>query len=272
MSYHRSGPFAALNAIALAFAASLSAPTTASAHDGHIYSGPSVTLGQGTARAWVMVDRNHKPKAIGVNFSEKALQTVDASSHGEHLTLLFPSQIAGTPFKHVFFNWNPHGHPPAHVWDKPHFDVHFYMTSPADREAIAESDPAFAQKAENSPPAHYIPADHVKEPGAVPAMGAHWADKTTPELHGQAFTHTMIYGAWDGKVTFIEPMIAKTVFERRQTVVADIKQPPAVAITGLYPTRYRIEFDAAAGEYRIALDNMVFRESAEGEIGRQASK
>ncbi len=269
--YHRSGAAGALRIVVVAFAAGLSASTAASAHDGHVYKGPSVTLGQGTAHAWVMIDKDHKPKAVGVSLSETALQNIEAS-HGEDLTLPFPAEVAGTPFNHVYLNWNPHGHPPAHVWDRPHFDVHFYMTPPSEREAISDRDPAFVRKAESSPPAHYIPADYTKEPGAVPAMGAHWADTTTPELHGKPFTHTLIYGAWDGKVTFIEPMIAKTVFDERRTVVANVKQPPAVAIAGLYPTQYRIEFDPKAGEHRIILDKLIARESAEGAIGRQAKQ
>ena len=268
--YHLSAS-GALRIVVLAFTAGLAGSVTASAHDGHVYKGPAVALGKGAAYAWVMIDAHHKPKAIGVTFSETALQSVDADRH-EDLTLPFPSQIAGTPFNHAYLNWNPHGHPPAHVWDKPHFDVHFYMTTPAEREAIAESDPAFQQKANNSPPADYFPADYIKEPGAVPAMGAHWADKTTPELNGKSFTHTMIYGSWDGKLTFIEPMIAKTVFEERKPVAAAIKQAPAVPVSGLYPTRYRIEFDAKAGEHRVVMDKMVVRNAEKGTVGRQAKQ
>ena len=68
-------------------------------------------------------------------------------------------------------------------------------------------------------------------------MGVHWVDATTPELHGKPFTHTLLYGAWDGRFIFIEPMVAKAIFDERQTVVAPVKQPAEVAVPGRYPTR-----------------------------------
>ena len=31
------------------------------------------------------------------------------------------------PLKWALLNWNPHGHIPPGIYDRPHFDVHFYM-------------------------------------------------------------------------------------------------------------------------------------------------
>ena len=260
-----------LAAVLTALTAILSTPGPANAHDGHVYKGAAVPLGRGSAHAWVMMGKNHEPKAVGVSISAAAIDGIEAS-HGEALTLPFPRQAAGTPFDHVYLNWNPHGHPPAQIWGVAHFDVHFYMTTPAEREAITDKDPAFMQKAARHPAARLIPADYIVEPEPVPAMGVHWADATTPEFHGKSFTHTLIYGAWDGRVTFIEPMIAKTVFDKREPVVAAIKQPDAVAVPGRYPTRYRIDFDAAAAEHRIVFEELVARDGTDVDVERHAAR
>ena len=59
-------------------------------------------------------------------------------------------------------------------------------------------------------PAGYVHADHIDVGAAVPDMGNHLIDfevaragrRGSPE-----FTHTFIFGAYDGQVTFYEPMI-----------------------------------------------------------------
>ena len=142
-----------------------------------------------------------------------------------------------------------------------HFDVHFYMIPPAAREAIRPEDPDFMAKAARHPEPRFVPVDHVPphEPEPVPGMGVHWVDATTPELQGEPFTHTLLYGSWDGRFIFIEPMVTKAVLEERQTIAAPVKQPAEVAVPGRYPTQYRIEFDARHREHRITLDGLVAR-------------
>ena len=58
-------------------------------------------------------------------------------------------------------------------------------------------------------PARYVHADHIDVGAAVPDMGNHLIDAKSPELvsQGQVFTHTFIFGAYDGHVIFYEPMI-----------------------------------------------------------------
>ncbi|HSK41607.1 MAG TPA: DUF5602 domain-containing protein [Arenibaculum sp.] len=243
---------------AVSILASLAA-ASASAREGQVHRGPAVPLGQGTAQAWVSMGGDGQPAALGVSMSETAVRGIEAL-HAAALVLPLPAEAAGTGFDHVLLNWNPHGHPPAHIWDSPHFDVHFYMISPAAREAISDEDPEFMAKAGHTPEARFVPADYVLESEPVPGMGVHWADATTPEFFGKPFTHTLIYGSWDGRFTFVEPMVTKAVFDGRETVVAPVKQPAAVAIPGRYPTRYRIDFDAEAAEHRIVIEGLVARE------------
>ena len=58
-------------------------------------------------------------------------------------------------------------------------------------------------------PAQYVHADHIDVGAAVPDMGNHLIDAKSPELvvQGREFTHTFIFGAYDGQITFYEPMI-----------------------------------------------------------------
>ena len=48
-------------------------------------------------------------------------------------------------------------------------------------------------------------------------MGVHWID---PEVAGvrraRQFTQTFIYGSWNGRLIFAEPMITKALLESRR--------------------------------------------------------
>ncbi|MGI8637700.1 MAG: hypothetical protein ACR2KZ_20055, partial [Segetibacter sp.] len=75
------------------------------------------------------------------------------------------------------------------------------MVSEAEVAAAADM-----TKLNADPTASYLPQNYF--PGApVPQMGKHFVDIASPELNGQPFTQTFIYGSYDSKVTFYEPMI-----------------------------------------------------------------
>ncbi len=96
-------------------------------------------------------------------------------------------------------------------------------------------------------------------------MGMHWLDTSSPELqpppNNHMFTRTFIYGSYNGRFIFIEPMITKAFIEsakqQAQGFSYNVSVPTKVATTGSYPSAYSITYNAAAKEYRIALDNMV---------------
>ena len=93
----------------------------------------------------------------------------------------------------------------------------------------------------------------------VPMMGRHWSDPTSPEYTpGTAFTHTLIYGTYDGHVTFVEPMFTKAILVPSVSVERDIKQPAAYEVPGkFFPTKYVIRYNAESKEYIILLKDMV---------------
>lgn len=220
--------------------------------------GDEQSLGNGIAVAFMEAD-DGVPTAIGVMIEEEML---NALPHQEkELDLTLPAAIAHTPYNHVSFGWNPHGHEPAGVYDVPHFDIHFYMMTEAERDAIDPADPDFAAKASKMPDSRHIPAGYIQTPGGVPRMGAHWVDPTSPEFTPAGFSRTFIYGFWNGEMNFLEPMITKTFLEsvkamNGQSVTINIPQPQAFAKAGYYPTHYRIRYDADRKFYFVSLEGL----------------
>lgn len=232
--------------------------------------GTPTTLGDGKVRTYVVTDHRSKtPLEIGVAIDASAMASLPADPQMLHLALP-PS--APAPYDFVMFDWNPNGHPPMGVYTRPHFDFHFYTVSEAEVMAIDPSDPAFFTKGANMPTGAMIPAPYFLPPAPlseliVPGMGIHWSDPTSPEFAGgaAAFTRTFIYGSWDGKFTFLEPMITRDFLTDIDGVVSvNIPQSANMAASfrenGYYPTRYTMTYDEQAREYRVAITGLVYRQ------------
>ena len=217
--------------------------------------GERAEVAEGTAQTWIKLDAAGNPASIGVSISEAAFMSVGGDVP-QIWSLDFPAEASGTPYTHMGLDWNPQGHEPPGIYDIPHFDFHFYMISKEMRVAIGPDDPEF----EIVPAPQFLPADHVKIPGGVPQMGAHWIDPMSGEFQGEPFTHTMIYGSYNGKVAFMEPMITWGFINNTPSFSAEIKQPEAFAMEGVfYPTAYSFHFDEETREYRFSLDGFVQR-------------
>ncbi len=225
--------------------------------------GRTFPLGGGVMRTYVTTGSDGKPVSVGVALSEKALTSLPQEHgpvhDGYEYVLPFPEGAGGTPFKVLGLHWNPHGHTPAPIYTRPHFDFHFYMISDEERRAIPGL-PDTVQDPE--PPApQYLHPDFITGPGRIAAMGSHWIDRFTPELAGATFTHTFLMGSYQHKIIFYEPMITRNYLLSRPQVTIPIKQPQAFAQKGYYPTNYRIEYDDKAKEYRVALTDFLLREA-----------
>jgi Domain of unknown function (DUF5602) len=248
---------AALGACRQASGAAASASRTA-------YGDP-VVVGKGTARAYVTT-KNGKAAEVGVALSKAALaglpdEHAAGAVHAEgHITFEHVLDLPKgnpTPFRQVVLNWNPRGHEPPGIYDSPHFDFHFYVIDNAERLAIDPADPEYQRKAERKPAPELIPAHYIlPAPTAFARMGVHWVDTTSSELKGQPFTRTMIYGSWDGKVIFAEPMITKAFLETKPQFSAELPAPAQGRDAGYYPKGYSVRWDAAAQEYRVALTGL----------------
>lgn len=231
--------------------------------------GETQVVGNGVAYSWAKLDGAGKPLALGVTLTESALTGLPDPAPGmkemPEYTLALPKEAAATPFDHIGLNWNSKGHDPTGIYDVPHFDFHFYTLSREERRQITAIGPDLA-KCDRQPPAGYLPAGYILAPGSqVPQMGAHWVDPASPEFHGERFTRTLLYGSYDGRIAFIEPMITKAFLETHPEETRSIKLPTAYSKGGYYPTSYTVKYDPARREYTVALGAMRSR-PASGEI------
>ncbi|GAD87186.1 hypothetical protein NCAST_34_03160 [Nocardia asteroides NBRC 15531] len=232
------------------------------------YYGDERALGNGQIRTYVVTD-DGTPTEVGLRIQEAALEglpmpaTMPEGPPPASPPLALPAEADGTVVDHLTFDWVPHGHPPVGMFDKPHFDSHFYFIDPAAVAAIDPQDPAFLTKAANSPDPKYMPAGNATIPEpievqAVPAMGVHWVDMSNPVAPGQ-FTQTLINGAWDGEYIFTEPMFTRDWLLTKPSFTGDIPQPQAYQHSTRYPTTYSIRFDDNAKEYVVSVGGFTER-------------
>src|SRR4051812_9122435 len=262
---------------AAAFVACSSDTPITSANSDTIRYGAAQTLGNGTVRTYLVVNRNDPstPVEVGVALSESAMEGLpagvassDPMANMHMYTLALPVQNA-TPYKFVQFDWNPVGHEPEGVYTLPHFDFHFYTVPVSVRDGIMPTDPKYAAKAASYPASEFRAPFYVDaataagapaSAAAVPMMGLHWLDVRSPELqeltghpeNAKPFTKTFIYGSWDGQFIFDEPMITREYLmakhDATDSAVRDevIPVPTAARYSpaGFYPSAYRISYDA----------------------------
>lgn len=221
------------------------------------YVGETAQVGDGTLTSWMTTDARGKPLAVGINLSEGALSGLPHMM--TEYVLALPRQASVTPFTHFALNWEPHGHVPPGIYDVPHFDFHFYMMSPASREQIT-ADPN-APGATRQPAQRYVPDGYQAAPGVEPRMGAHWIDPASPEFHGRPFTSTFIYGFYNGRMTFIEPMVTVEYLKSMPGLSEAVKVPQAYQKAGYYPTRYAVKYDPAKKSYIVALQGLKYRKA-----------
>ena len=282
-------------ALALA-AAYTSSPLARTSGAGRHY-GTAVRVGGGYARAYVLYEEGGSgaPVEVGVALDERALENLPApnprapstspSGHehvDNHPYLLSLPEGGAPPYRFVELDWNPGGHEPPGIYDTPHFDFHFYTVSQAERASIVPSDPRFQEKADRLPPDRERPESYVvaAPPGSpapgVPLMGVHWVDVASPELQGmfgkpeayRPFTRTFLYGSWNGRFHFLEPMITRDHLLARKAAVNPAERDEVIAVPtpssysmpGYYPGAYRITWDEGAKEYRVALTRLVRRD------------
>ncbi len=214
---------------------------------------PVQKIGKGTLRSFVTLDRQGEVKSLGIALSRSAFTQLPTTAKA--YTLPLPKRGKVKSINHVGVDWNPQGHHPEGIYSVPHFDFHFYTISPQQRLQITAIGEDLARATQTPAPA-LLPPNYVPtEDGAEPYQGSHWADSTAPEFqpppHG--FDKTFLYGFYDGKISFLEPMIAKSAF---QPFTAAVPTPSQYAKAGVYPTRYKLTYYRQAKEYRVELTGL----------------
>jgi hypothetical protein len=161
---------------------------------------------------------------------------------------------AGSGFNNFTFYWEAGGHPPV-PFLTPHFDFHFYLVPNAERVAIDCKDTTkpTAIAASYALPDIPLPPDMAKMMGVpvlvalcVPQMGMH--SLPAADMEGTApFKGDMVVGYYHGKAIFIEPMISKAMMLEKKSF--DLPVPVIPGVTGMAPSKFHAEFDAAAQAY-----------------------
>jgi hypothetical protein len=225
------------------------------------YLGPVTKMGNGRIQSFITYNKSRIPTAFGIKMSEKSLENLPSGSHGNHTSheyiLKLPKQAEITPFTHIVVDWAPDGHDPQGVYDLPHFDFHFYTISEVERQQISGLAPD--QMDTEVPLSKYLPEHYVQLPGRVPKMGVHWMNPMSPELHGETFSKTLIYGTSRGKVAFLEPMITLAYIKGKPNLSDEVPQPEAVEVEAYYPKKYFVGFDSSKKEYLIYFSEFEFR-------------
>jgi len=225
------------------------------------YDGPSRDMGGGRAHAFITIDAGGRPTAIGVRISETALAGLPAEpphdADGWEYVLSLPKEAAISGYNHVGIDWNPKGHIPPGVYDKPHFDFHFYLISLEQREKITAKGEDLA-RAHRAPAPEFMPQGYILPDGTeVPRMGAHAIDPTAPEFNKLPFEKTFIYGFYDGQMIFLEPMMTKVFLESKPNATDRIKLPKTYSKHAYYPTIYSVKYNATQREYEISLESLL---------------
>lgn len=268
------------------------------------YLGTPASLGDGSVAGYAELDDQGAPKAIGVVFAAAALATlpsvpsdgnhcIDANNDGttdlatecaawHERVLPLPSEAArraDMPFKWALLNWNPLGHMPPGVFDKPHFDVHFYIEPIESIFSIQRGPcgPEFVRcdqfaVARQPIPSNYLPASYMDLGIVAPAMGNHLIDPTNRNFAGEPFTRHWVYGAWAGRVVFYEEMLTLAYLQSKPSVCYPIPVAEAFAIAGWYPTQSCIRYRRDKDEYTVSLEKFVERKASPPGPLRQTPK
>ena len=173
-----------------------------------------------------------------------------------HAKVLIPEAAqAQAGLTEFTFYWEPGGHPPQ-TFLTPHFDFHFYLIPPAEREAIdcmdtskpAELPAGYVLPDEKLPPelAKMLGTD-VLVGVCVPQMGMHSLLASEYDA-AEPFRGTMVIGYWKTKPIFIEPMISKAMLLEKKSFTLPVPSVPG--LTGPHPTTFRADYDEQAQAYR----------------------
>lgn len=216
-----------------------------------IYLGEKVNVGNGYVQAFIKM-HHAKPREIGVIISAKGLTNLPMNEMKEYI-LPMPTEIAVFPYKHITFDWNPNGHEPDGVYDKPHFDIHFYFITAQKQQAITCMDEDFPICMQDIVP-EYLVSDYAPTPAGVPKMGWHWVDLLSPEFNGGIFTRTFLYGYYAGKPIFLEPMVTLEYLQSKKESELKIRQPVMFPyVGGYFPKEYKITYDKKHKLHKIIL-------------------
>ena len=247
--------------LCLTGAAALAAGTALAEGKAAVFEGKPVSIGQGTAHTVVRTGADGAVAAIGIVFTESALEGLPAAKPGAEprfpYLLSMPTKGPKTVVDHVVIDWEVMGHPPPQVYDVPHFDFHFYLVRRSEVSKVRFKGPKDSGDPAQQPPADQMPPGYVLPPGtAVSGMGVHAINPAAPEFQKQPFTATFIYGYYNKRLTFLEPMASLEFLKSKPSFSAAAPRPARYAKGGAYPSSYSIGYDGERKVYEVTLGDL----------------
>jgi hypothetical protein len=218
--------------------------------------GPRQSLGRGQAWSWTEFDTDGNLVRLGVTMTQNALIGLPTSY--DEVELPLPgTEMPTPPYHSVVLGWDPLGHTPD-AYSVPHFDFMFFFVSSEELGRISPGSDTIPV------PANFRPRDY-NAALAEPSVGTHWGDTLARELHGQPFTATFVYGFQDGKMIFLEPMVALSFLGKPSPFTGEVKQPQAFQREGYYPSRYLVTHNDKDSTVTIALEGLTLQKAANQE-------
>ena len=205
---------------------------------------PPVAWTDTGATTFVHRDAAQRLTSIGLVIPAATVKALPA----QRSEAVYPLAGAGL-VRSVNLQWHPYGHEPAHVYDVPHFDVHFYTIDEPTRLAIVPG----AAAGKIQPAKNILPAGVILAPGFVPGMGMHAVPGSQPEFNGGTFGVSPIIGYWKGDLAFFEVMFTKAWLLKNADKQGAYPQPVKAPRHGWYPTRYAVTYDKEKAAYTVAI-------------------
>lgn len=232
----------------LALALVLAAVMPVCTHSKHL-NGPKQKLGEGSIWSWTEHDVSGNLVRLGVTMTHGVLQGLPSSY--EQVEAPLPNEVSTPPYVTAVVFWDPLGHAPQ-VYSVPHFDFMFYFVTSEELGRISPGSDTVPVPARFRPPDYHAAL-------AEPSVGTHWGDTLAAEFHGKPFTATFVYGFQDGKMVFLEPMIASSFLGTEPSFSGAIEQPAAFEREGYYPTHYTVEYNRKDSTVTVALEGLTLK-------------
>jgi hypothetical protein len=226
--------------------------------------GESASYGNGTVQTYALLDDAGVLTECGVIFDDAALVNlpktppVDLFQYFSASTDFPTAAIEQTGFQHMTTDYYPYGHNPDPIYSVEHIDFYWHYLTDAQRLLIGAS-AADSTKFKKDLPAGSLPPTFIDAIHA-PMIGTELVNVAGPEFSNPPFADAFLYGKYDGKISFLEPMLPISVIKSVTTTVKsfNIPQPGVFPAPGkLFPTKYNISHDASKKQYKCFLSGFL---------------
>jgi hypothetical protein len=219
----------------------------------HSEKGTAQQTANGVAKSWATLGAHNDVRKVGVTVPLSLIASPPSEPGkgpaGSIVVLQFPEVVQDhTLFNHFELHWEAHGHEPD-VFLVPHFDLHFYAVPESQVRMVVPPDPVAPDK--NRIPDGFI----YPGPGeTVPQMGVHAVRPADLQME---FTDVLIFGFYDGKMTFIEPMVTQKTLLQKKDFELKIPVPETLGHSTLYPTMFKAHYVRSTDSFRFEFSDFV---------------